>query len=179
MPELTIRRLGPGDGEIWRLIRLEALAGAPEAFGQTHDFAASQPTTSFEKAVSSPNPIVAAIAGDRPVGTAGIYVIDGPKSAHRGMLWGIYVTPDLRDQGLARRLIEAVIAVAPAGIEQLHLRVVADNHVAYRLYRRMGFVAYGIEPRALRWNGRDYDETMMLLDLSRHSEVRSLRGSHG
>ena len=31
------------------------------------------------------------------------------------------------------------------------------------LYRSVGFVAYGIEPRALRHAGRDYDEAMMVL----------------
>jgi ribosomal protein S18 acetylase RimI-like enzyme len=48
-------------------------------------------------------------------------------------------------------------------VEQIHLQVVTTNTAAYNLYRSMGFVAYGIEPRALRHAGRDYDEAMMVL----------------
>jgi ribosomal protein S18 acetylase RimI-like enzyme len=47
-------------------------------------------------------------------------------------------------------------------MEQIHLHVVTTNIAAYDLYRSMGFVAYGIEPRALRHAGRDYDEAMMV-----------------
>ena len=47
-------------------------------------------------------------------------------------------------------------------MEQMHLHVVTTNTAAYDLYRSMGFVAYGIEPRALRHAGRDYDEAMMV-----------------
>jgi ribosomal protein S18 acetylase RimI-like enzyme len=47
-------------------------------------------------------------------------------------------------------------------VEQIHLHVVTTNTAAYNLYRSMGFVAYGIEPRALRYEGRDYDTAMMV-----------------
>ncbi|MFM9939090.1 MAG: N-acetyltransferase family protein [Hyphomicrobiaceae bacterium] len=158
----AIRRLSVDDADIWRAIRLEALQSAPEAFGQTYAHAVAQPLESFAKTVGSPNPLMAAFAGDRAIATAGIYTIDGPKSAHRGMLWGMYVAPQYRGKQVGEKLVEAAIAAVAPDIRQVHLRVVTENVVAYKLYRRLGFVAYGIEPRALSYNGRYYDETMMV-----------------
>ena len=165
---VTIRRLGPADAEAWRAIRLEALKAAPEAFGQSFEHASVQPIEHFERGVSGAHPIFAAFAGDSAVGTAGFYVMDGPKVAHRGMLWGVYVAPEHRGTGFARRLIETVIKHAETQVEQIHLHVVTVNATAYSLYRSMGFVPYGIEPRALRYNGRDYDETLMVRRLGRN-----------
>ncbi len=159
---ITIRRLGPDDAEIWRAIRLQALQNAPEAFGQTYEHAVAQPRDSFAETVRSANPLMAAFAGDRAIGTAGLYTVEGPKSAHRGMLWGMYVAPEFRGQRHGERLVEAVIGAVGPHIRQVHLRVVTENVAAYKLYRRLGFVAYGIEPRALSHNGRFYDETLMV-----------------
>ena len=76
----------------------------------------------------------------------------------------------LAETGLARRLIETVIQYAEAQVEQIHLHVVTVNATAYSLYRKMGFVPYGIEPRALRYDGRDYDETLMVRMLDRPTQ---------
>lgn len=159
---VTVRRLTAGDSDVWRAIRLEALQNAPEAFGQTYAHAVAQPLESFAKTVSGANPVMAAFANGRAIGTAGIYAIDGPKSAHRGMLWGMYVAPEFRGQRVGDRLVEAVIGAVGPDILQVHLRVVTENVAAYKLYRRLGFVAYGIEPRALNYNGRFFDETLMV-----------------
>ncbi len=159
----TIRTLTSADAEIWRTIRLEALRDAPEAFGQTFENGSVHPLDDVAKAIAGPDPILAAaFAGDRPVGTAGFRRLDGPKHGHRGSLWGMYVAPDFRRRGIGRDPIETVIAHARALVVQLHRHVVARNTAAYSLYRRMGFVTYGIEPRAQRFNGRDEDEAMMV-----------------
>lgn len=163
--QATVRPLGPDDVETWRTIRLEALRLAPEAFGQTYEYAAAQPIEHFSSGVGRPDPIFCAFRGCEAVGTAGFYVMGGAKMSHRGQLWGMYVTPAARGRGIGQALIRAVIAHARPRVEQVHLHVVTTNDTAYRLYRRMGFQPYGIEPRALRYNGRYYDETMMVLDL--------------
>lgn len=162
MAACLIRRLTPADAEAWRKLRLAALQSAPEAFGQTFEYAQSQPFEQFERAVSGPQPIFAAEIGGRLVGSAGFYVMDGPKVSHRGVLWGMFVAPEHRKSGIGQALIEAVIGYARGRVDQVHLTVVSDNAGAYRLYRRMGFQAYGVEPRALRYNGRDFDEILMV-----------------
>ena len=51
------------------------------------------------------------------------------------------------------------------GVEQVHLSVSEAPDSAKALYARAGFVAWGREPRALRWQGAAVDETHMMLDL--------------
>jgi RimJ/RimL family protein N-acetyltransferase len=43
----------------------------------------------------------------------------------------------------------------------VQLTVVSENEVARRLYGAMGFVEYGYEKRALKQDGRYYDEVLM------------------
>lgn len=164
-PPNAIRPLGPDDVETWRAIRLAALRNAPEAFGQTYEHAAAQPLEHFASGLARPDPIFCAFDGGEAVGTAGFFVMGGSKMSHRGQLWGMYVAPPQRGRGVGRALIEAVIDQARPRVEQIHLHVVTTNACAYRLYRRMGFKPYGIEPRALHHDGRYYDETMMVLEL--------------
>ena len=171
----TIRRLTEADVEIWRAIRLEALRGSPDAFGQTVEHAERQPVESYRATVAGAFPPFAAFDGAAAVGTAGFYIMGGEKMAHRGVLWGMYVTASHRGCGLGRRLIGAVIDHARGRVEQIHLNVVTSNAAAYALYRRAGFEAYGIEPKALRYKGRDYDETMMVRHLERNDEIDATR----
>lgn len=166
-PDVVIRPFSADEAVAWRTIRLEALRNAPEAFGQTAEHAESQGLQHFEQTVSGRFPPFAAFEGGTPVGTAGFYILDGPKMSHRGMLWGMYVAPSHRRLGIGCRLISAIIDHARGKVDQIHLHVVTTNTAAYDLYRRMGFLAYGIEPRALRYGGRDYDEAMMVLLLDR------------
>jgi ribosomal protein S18 acetylase RimI-like enzyme len=160
--EIVIRPFGADDATTWRTIRLEALANAPEAFGQTLEHAEKQSIDDYRLTVSSPFPPFAAFDGATAVGTIGFYVLGGPKMSHRGVIWGMYVSPTHRGLGIGRKLICSVIDHARERVEQIHLQVVTTNTAAYNLYRSMGFVTYSVEPRALRHAGRDYDEAMMV-----------------
>lgn len=180
MADWLIRRLTLADAEAWRKLRLDALKGAPEAFGQSFEHASLQPFEHFERAVSGPHPIFAAEIEGVLVGSAGFYVMDGPKTSHRGQLWGMYVAPEHRKAGIGKALMAAVIGYARGRVDQVHLTVVADNAGAYRLYRRLGFQAYGIEPRALRYGGCDFDEILMVHIIEAAVSERSTAGvKHG
>ena len=96
------------------------------------------------------------------VGVAGFYPLVGEKMAHRGHVWGVYVDVAHRRQGIAGRLMENVLAHARTTVLQVHLAVVDGNQEALGLYRRLGFVSYGIEPRSLRVGGQFYDEHLMV-----------------
>ncbi|MES1989473.1 MAG: ribosomal protein S18-alanine N-acetyltransferase [Pseudomonadota bacterium] len=59
----------------------------------------------------------------------------------------ITVIPAVRGQGLAFRLMEAVIAhVLVSGITSLFLEVAEDNEAALALYMRLGFTGVGRRP---------------------------------
>jgi len=60
-------------------------------------------------------------------------------------------------------VVEYARAHAPARVEQVLPAVTAGNAAAVALYEHLGFVRYGTEPHALRVNGRDFDEHLMVL----------------
>jgi RimJ/RimL family protein N-acetyltransferase len=70
-----------------------------------------------------------------------------------------------RRTGVSRQLVEAVLAHARGRVELVQLSVVSDNETAQRLYRPCGFVVYGHEVQALKFNGRYYDEKLMAVAL--------------
>jgi RimJ/RimL family protein N-acetyltransferase len=167
--DIPIRQLTPGDAALYRSIRLEGLKESPEAFGSTFEAEFTKPLAWFFDRLSS-SVVLGAIRDAKLLdakilGVAGFAVRDGEKEAHKGLLWGMYVRPDARGAGVARRLVEAVIAYARPHVELIQLSVVVGNEQARRLYARLGFVEYGIEKNSLKYGGRYYDEILMAMDL--------------
>jgi RimJ/RimL family protein N-acetyltransferase len=167
--DIYIRQLTPGDAALYRSIRLEGLKESPEAFGSTFDAEFTKPLAWFFDRLSS-SVVFGAIRDAKLLdakilGVAGFAIRDGEKEAHKGLLWGMYVRPDARGAGVARRLVEAVIAYARPHVELIQLSVVVGNEQARRLYARLGFVEYGIERNSLKHDGRYYDEILMAMEL--------------
>jgi RimJ/RimL family protein N-acetyltransferase len=157
---LQIRRLGSSDAALYREIRLEALRKNPEAFGSTFEIESAQPLGWFEAVVARAD-IFGAFLDDVLVGIAGYAAQEGSKQAHKAQLWGMYVRAAGRNLGLGERLVAAVLDHARGRVEAVQLTVVSDNAAARRLYDAMGFVEYGYEKRALKQDGRYYDEVLM------------------
>jgi RimJ/RimL family protein N-acetyltransferase len=154
----------PADARLFREIRLEALQQAPEAFGSTFEQECLQSLAQFE-AVLTKSDVFGAFREADLLGMAGYRTQDGAKRAHKGFLWGMYVRASARGTGVAKPLVEAVLAHAHERVELVQLTVVKENEAAQRLYRRCGFVAYGHEVHALKQDGRYYDEVLMAVAL--------------
>jgi ribosomal protein S18 acetylase RimI-like enzyme len=167
--EVDIRRLTPADAWVYRAIRLDGLKHHPEAFGSTFDAEAVKPLAWFIDRLGQ-STVFGAFRHTETLGVAGFAVRSGEKEAHKGLLWGMYVRPQARGTGVARRLVEAVIESARPCVELLQLSVVVGNERARRLYAGLGFVEYGIERNSLKQNGRYYDEILMALDLGSASD---------
>jgi RimJ/RimL family protein N-acetyltransferase len=75
----------------------------------------------------------------------------------------MFVAPEARRAGLATTLMGQLIEHAAAVVEEIRLSVVTANPEAVRLYEKAGFSAYGLERRALKVDGRYYDELLMSL----------------
>jgi ribosomal-protein-alanine N-acetyltransferase len=65
------------------------------------------------------------------------------------------VDPDRRREGIATRLMEALIGALPGPHEQLTLEVRRSNDGARLLYERFGFKTAGARPRYYQDNGED------------------------
>jgi ribosomal protein S18 acetylase RimI-like enzyme len=71
----------------------------------------------------------------------------GPKTRHKGRIWGVYVTPVKRDGGTGRSLLRQLLEQAGKiqGLEQIMLSVTETQTAAIGLYRSFGFVSFGRE----------------------------------
>ena len=101
------------------------------------------------------------------VGTACVFKMGESKYAHRASL-GIAIDRKFWGLGIGRKLTEACIECAKtAGYDQLELEVVKENETAIALYKKMGFMEYGRNPRGLSSRYTGWQELIyMLLELN-------------
>ena len=85
----------------------------------------------------------------KAVGSAGITALGKKYKIKHRATFGVSVLKDYWGLGIGRALTEASIACAKAaGYKQIELEVVSENAAAVSLYRSVGFVEYGRNPRA-------------------------------
>ena len=98
------------------------------------------------------------------IGMAGITAVGGKyKTKHRAE-FGISVEKAYWGLGIGRELAEACIECAKiAGYEQLELDVVSDNAAALNLYKSLGFVEYGRNPKGFRSRMTGWQELVLML----------------
>ncbi|MGV7216880.1 GNAT family N-acetyltransferase [Bradyrhizobium sp. UFLA05-112] len=160
----AVRLLTPADAASYRQIRLEALEAHPGAYSSVFVRERDMALSWFEERLTASD-VFGAFIEQELCGVAGFRRQDGTKTVHKAVLWGMYVRPAARSFGVGRRLVDAVVAHAAQRVEQLQLSVVSDNEPALRLYTSAGFIEYGREPKALKQDGRYFDEILMKLFL--------------
>ena len=157
---LSIRILTSEDAALFRDIRLEGLLLQPDAFGSTYEVESVRPPGFFAERLAGAT-VFGGFEGAALLGVAAFKQHEGLKERHKAMLLGMYVRPAARGRGLGRLLVEAVLAHARGRVEIVLLACTEENRPARRLYEAAGFVAYGIERRALKQGGRYDDEVLM------------------
>ena len=171
---IAVRALRAEDAAQWRALRLEALRTCPTAFATSYEELSLQDVEAFASHIpppGGPNVLFGAFRGEALSGSAGFRVYTPLKQRHKGQLWGVYVDPSLRGRGAGAALVRAVIERARTHVAVLQLSVQIDNAAARALYRQLGFVPYGIERRALRHVGKDYDDELMAMDFLEHGRI--------
>jgi RimJ/RimL family protein N-acetyltransferase len=162
--DITLQTLTAADASEFRDLRLRALRENPTAFRATHDHESQLSLEAIAARLTATNCFVlGARYSDKWVGTAGFNREVGAKSQHKGLLWGLYVAPELRGRGVGRQLLREVLARVDAipGLLRLNLAVSANNASAVALYEAAGFAVYGREPQALQVDGVLYDQWLM------------------
>ena len=114
MSQVQIRRLDVADAADYRAIRLAALQGDPQAFGSTYEAEAGRPLSAFAERLAS-SVVFGAYVNGEVVGMAGFKQREGARERHKAFVWGTYVRPDMRRQGVAEALIEALLRSAARG----------------------------------------------------------------
>jgi len=167
---MEIRFLTSDDSAGWLRLRLEALAGDPQAFSASLEEYQSLSLEEVKKRLGfavQDSFVVGAFDEDQLVGVAGFFREKSIKTRHKGNVWGVFVTQCKRGQKLGRKMMEMLLERAAAinGLEQVLISVASTQEAALRLYHSLGFRQFGCEPRALMVGGRYIDEQYMVLML--------------
>ena len=148
-----------------------------ESFNLTHaetDFLTSYPDENSydpeqeakfleEKANSSNEIEIIAVIDGKIAGTAGIDAVGKKYKVRHRAEFGISILKEYWGIGLGKALTQACIQCAKeAGYEQLELDVVADNERAISLYRSMGFVEFGRNPKGFKSRMTGFQELIYM-----------------
>lgn len=162
-----VTRLGTGDVDVFRALRLAAMRRSPEAFNSTEAEELAKTDVWYRDRLSDDGIFIAG-PPERPVGLVGFTRARHAKGRHKGTLYSLFVDPAARRRGVGRALVEAVITHAADAVEIVLLSVVTTNQPAIALYEAVGFERYGLEKRAMKGaDGRYYDDLLMAYHLVR------------
>ena len=143
MAEIVIRRVEAGDGPLVRRVRLRALAADPASFGSTHEREAAYADEQWEEwaagdAVGDESATLLALGGGEPVGI--VAASRDETERHVFGIFAMWVAPELRGEGLGRRLLDEIEAwIVSRGGTVAQLSVTSAATAARRLYERAGY----------------------------------------
>lgn len=170
---MTIRLLVEPDLPAYKALRDECLRSAPEAF--TSDYASSKDTPASAYASrlgdATTGRFVLGAFNDAGVLVGAIAVERETRlhTKHRACVVGMMVAGSAQKQGIATKLVSQCVhmVLTLTNIEQLTLTVTASNRHVVRLYKRAGFVDYGLHTKAIKIGDTYFDKMAMRLELKR------------
>lgn len=152
----TLRRLTAEDAEVFSALRRLVAVDNPVPLGLGMQEELARPLQGFRDQLGAPtNAVFGAFVGATLAATAAV-APSGPfaSSHHKLVLWGTFVAPDHRRQGLGRTVVRHAIDHArQAGARRVHLTMYLPNLAAHALYESLDFVAWGTEPEAVCIDG--------------------------
>lgn len=168
MMAIIIRKLQPHESAVYREIRLSCLKTVPQYFGSTYEEEVLNPKLMFETLIendSQDHVMFGAFDDQRLIGITGFNRMARQRANHRGEVVQVYVEPIYRGQNIGEKLLRRVLeyAFALEGIEQVQLSVIANNKMAIKLYEKLGFKTFGVQPKYFKAGDTYMDQQFMQL----------------
>ena len=139
---MEIVKLRPEEWREYKALRLEGLKNDPQAFGSSYEKQSQNPDEYWEdrlaKCEGPGQWLLFAREDGKLIGLVGAFVQEDSTIAD---IISMYVTPKHRGKGIARRLMEAILAAVKEQpeISVARLEVVEDQLAPLRLYESVGF----------------------------------------
>ena len=163
---MQIRALAPTDAAAFARLRLRGLQECPEAFASSYDEEVSTPLVEIESRLQPKinSAIFGAFQETGLCALVGLQREGMAKLAHKAFVWGVYVAPEARTRGVGTQILNHALnyAATVLGTRQVNLGVNTRNAAAVALYKKLGFVEYGLERGFLLVGGVLHDEFQMV-----------------
>jgi RimJ/RimL family protein N-acetyltransferase len=167
--DMEVRPLKSEEAALYVALRREMLRDSPWAFGASesddrrldeHAIAQSVSTGLTDENYA----IIGAFDDATLIGSAVLVREAKVKTRHRVDVFSVYVTPSWRGRGMGDAMLAETKRIARTwrGVDSLRLSVSVRSPAARRVYERVGFVAWGIEPGCLCVEGEFIDEVHMV-----------------
>jgi RimJ/RimL family protein N-acetyltransferase len=154
------------DAQQFQALRLRGLLEFPTAFASSYDEECERTVDEVAESLSpSDSGVVFGSFHERVlVGVAGVQRESHTKLAHKAVLWGVYVSPEFRQQGVGRDVFSRVLNYGfnNLAVRQVNLGVNTKNQAAIALYESLGFEPFGVEKGCLLVDGQFHDELHMV-----------------
>ncbi len=169
MNKIIINSLSNKDWKKYKKIRLEALKINPEAFLNSYADVLKYPDQKWQEdlrksAKKDGTFYLFAFDKDKIVGMNGAHWRNDKKTiSHIIEVFGVFVTPAYRGQGIGKKLMEGVIneVKKDSQFKKIKLGVNAQNLPALKLYQNCGLKIVGKLEKELKFGNKYCDEIMM------------------
>lgn len=169
---VTIRELTFKDAAAFQALRRRAAELNEDGFASAMDTWTEEPVTAVADMLRNESEslhdfILGAFVEGMLIGVIGFFRPTQPTISHTGHVWGMFVAPEWRGQGVAGKLLDAIIQQARhmSGLSQLKLTTINRYKAPLALYRSRGFRIIATEKRMVHLEGSYYDELYMALTL--------------
>ncbi len=162
----SIRVLTELDALAFQGLRLRSLQECPEAFASSYEEEVGTPLEEIERRLQAKpdSAVFGAFKDSELCALVGLRRESMVKLAHKSFIWGVYVAPEVRGRGVGGRVLSQALSYAARVLRtrQVNLGVNTKNLAAIALYKKLGFVEYGLERGYLVAGGELQDEYLMV-----------------
>jgi len=165
------RKIEADEWQKYKKIRLEALKNDPRAFRSSYEEEVGRTDDEWRNRVeptltdNNIRLLVCVPKNDNEfLAIGGAYTENNPEEWH---IMAIYVSPEFRERGISRILMEEIIKIMKSrkGVKRLILLMNAGQGAALHLYQSFGFRVIATFNNRPFGDGHFYDEYEMMLDI--------------